>query len=469
MDTPDTSIKDQKPVETVRLKVRGASAVVNTIQEQKTASGLSLICPFPALEVDIPIHYNPTSSRRDAKMFGGTIHRIGVEDDPVTGLPRLRLSIRTDHRSTVVTDTPHALIEQTEKGHSAPPEPASAEPIVWAKVTAGSGIEGEEDEEELKDTTDETLKAVDRPAAPRPIRRPGAEEEPFALSRLEEADDEDPAWVDCSDLPSPAQIMEQARSGRKKRITHAIAWGLVIGLLSAGGYVLYKSGLVDTSAVRNLIADVASGGEATSPALPGEQPAENSGTPLTEASIRELYAPTSPSPEVVEPPADAPATETAAETVPAPEAASEAPAEEPADIEESGDKSTAVADGELPQAAPEPSATPELSVEDVTLILPTRWPVEYATAYRLREPQGVVVDVPGGLVKREGWLDLQLQHPMVRSVKAIQRETGARFMVRINGKAPRFMTSPKTGGVALRLFREPDPSAKTEQIALLDQ
>ena len=118
------------------------------------------------------------------------------------------------------------------------------------------------------------------------------------------------------------------------------------------------------------------------------------------------------------------------------------------------------------EAAPQGEATSE---SDVTVVLPTRWHAQYANAYRLRNPNGVVVDVPGGLVRKEGWIDVGRDHPMIRSVKAVQRETGARFVIFVNGDLPRFMTAPKTGGVSLRLYKEDDPSAATERVALLDQ
>jgi hypothetical protein len=108
--------------------------------------------------------------------------------------------------------------------------------------------------------------------------------------------------------------------------------------------------------------------------------------------------------------------------------------------------------------------------EEVSLTLPTRWPVEYASAYRLRDPNGVVVDIPGGLVRREGWIDAADKHPMIRSIKATQREGGARFIVYINGDLPRFMTAPNATGVELKLSREvTDFPGQTERVALLSR
>jgi hypothetical protein len=84
----------------------------------------------------------------------------------------------------------------------------------------------------------------------------------------------------------------------------------------------------------------------------------------------------------------------------------------------------------------------------------------------VREPNGVVVDVPGGLVKREGWLEMAGQYPMVRSIKAVQRETGARFIVYTQGEElPRFVTEPQKTGVKLRLIWSETEDA--EQLAAL--
>jgi len=123
-------------------------------------------------------------------------------------------------------------------------------------------------------------------------------------------------------------------------------------------------------------------------------------------------------------------------------------------------------------AAAEPPAEseePVVSDNEVSLMLPTRWPAEYANAYRLRDPNGVVIDVPGGLVKREGWLNIAAGHPMVKSVKAVQRETGARFVIFVNGDLPRFMTAPRAAGISVKLYREDaEAPAATEQVAVLD-
>jgi hypothetical protein len=58
---------------------------------------------------------------------------------------------------------------------------------------------------------------------------------------------------------------------------------------------------------------------------------------------------------------------------------------------------------------------------------------------------------------------------MVRSAKAIQRETGARFIVFVHGdELPRFVTTPATNGVTLRIYYTKDGAEASDQIASLD-
>jgi hypothetical protein len=79
-----------------------------------------------------------------------------------------------------------------------------------------------------------------------------------------------------------------------------------------------------------------------------------------------------------------------------------------------------------------------------------------------------VVDVPGGLVKREGWLEEGKENPMVRSIKSIQRESGARFIVYVNSELPRFITTPTKTGISLRLYFSSEDTG-TSTVAALDK
>ena len=76
----------------VKLRIDGADSTVNTIENSTKGERVSLVCPFPALEVDIPV-----SLGEDRQ---GTLQRIAVEEDKETGLPRLKLSIFTEKGSS---------------------------------------------------------------------------------------------------------------------------------------------------------------------------------------------------------------------------------------------------------------------------------------------------------------------------------------------------------------------------------
>ncbi len=61
------------------------------------------------------------------------------------------------------------------------------------------------------------------------------------------------------------------------------------------------------------------------------------------------------------------------------------------------------------------------------------------------------------------------QTSMIRSAKAIQRETGARFIIFVHGdELPRFITTPQSNGVSLRMYYSKDEAAASDQIATLE-
>ncbi|MDD5307556.1 MAG: hypothetical protein PHU25_09585 [Deltaproteobacteria bacterium] len=391
-------------LDVVKLKIDGITSAVNTIRDQQTARGLSLVCPFPALEVDVPICFGgPT----DGEMRKGTIHRIGVEDDPRTGLPRLRLSIRTPgSRATILQPPPESLLDEAKRVSAAPDGRAATDPSLEVGEAVG----------------------VDVTEASTPKTRP--------FDILAEKKGSDPAWVDCAELPLPSQMMSaKARTRRRKKAAGAAAWLAVMMLAAGGVYVMKRAGLVDLGAVREAVAGFRM--ETSAPPAPGPVAAKVEPAPVPEPVMEPEVASMVPEVEPTPTPTPTPTPEVASTPEPAAEAA---------------------------------PLTPVSGLEDVTITLPTRLPVEFVSAYRMRDPNGVVVDVPGGLVKREGWLDIGTGYPMIRSIKVVQRETGARFIVYVLGELPRYMTQPKPGGVSLRLVRGVDGEpAESDQIALLQK
>lgn len=419
--------------EVVRLKIDGATAVVNTLRDQSTARGMSLVCPFPALEVEIPVRLG----RGEGAMTQGTIHRIGVEDDPESGLPRLRLSVRTpDTRSTIVGSPSDSLLD--EAGRLARGAVANAETDL--DVLSDTGFES--DPAEGMVDAEKTDPEIARP--PLDAAAPAEEENVVRIAP-------DPEWAGCGEIALPDRLRERERSRRRRRLSGFAAWAFIFGTAAGGVYVLGKAKVVDFDSVRDAISGfhmskVASVEEARlDPIAFVDSTASGSvqavaGDTAGASTGWETHAEAAEEP-AVEPVGGAPVVEAPVGGAPVVEASVvEAPVVEASAVEE----------------------------ED-TIVLPTRWPAEYANAYRLRDPNGVVVDVPGALVTREGWLEVG-EHRMVRSVKAMQRETGARFVVYIEGELPRFMTAPRTTGIALKLIRDAAaPAPGTQQVAALDK
>jgi hypothetical protein len=416
MDESDGNIIDRKFSEIVRLRLDGAHNVVNTLRDQQTSRGISLVCPFPSLEVDLPVSFGASEN---ADMQRGAIHRIGVEDDPDTGLPRLRLSIRTFEDRPVPTTEP---------------------------------------EQPLKDVAANVIKG------------PSEREDHFCGQRAPALYKDDPAWVNCFEIPMPEELIERVKTRRRYKMISRVAWLVALTALVAGGYFLQRSGYVDIEKARSYVSGFSMDSFLSTP----------NSQRLASASASDLSLDDSP----IEP--DQKLQETslplASEMI---FEDSKSTPDHPASAVESVKPETVIETAEQTQPLAT-SATSEIQAkteinsgsienstskkeDEVQLLLPTRWPVEYASGYRVRDPNGVVVDVPGGLVKREGWLDDIVDHPMVRSIKSIQRETGARFIVRINGELPRFMTTPKTGGVFLTLYYTEDSEAgPSEKVALAE-
>jgi hypothetical protein len=395
----------------VKLRIDGADMTVNTIENSTKEGRISLVCPFPALEVDIPV-----SLGEDRQ---GRLQRIGVEEDKETGLPRLKLLI--------------------------------------SEEDAPSDSEVPNQNEEFQEVDQRDI-----------ISSEFCDDAYVGLDSALTFQDTEPAWIDCSNLPSPDEFSDQMRSRNRYKIAKRAAWLTVLAVLVCGGYVAERIGLIDVNTVRSHIA-----GFSIDDMVLGKEEAESSkqedvkiaATINTENFIPAQEEPLKPTEDSVT------EIEKAAQEN-ALDANDEAtnPIIVTTSLEQEN-KPTAnldqvLAETEEQDKAPTHSTAP---AKEVNVLLPTRWPVEYATAYRVRDPAGVVVDVPGGLVRREGALNYRNQTSMIRSAKAIQRETGARFIVFVHGEElPRFITTPTSNGVSLRLYYTKDEAAASDQIASLE-
>lgn len=440
MSTTDDIIKARELLDVVRLKVDGASTYVNTLRDQQTARGLSLVCPFPALEAEIPVSFG---SGGGDEMRRGTIHRIGVEDDPETGLPRLRLSIRAQEtRSTVVAPADQQLVDETSRMTEAPDACAETDIDLVVEPSVEVDEEPSEEPDEIEVDGDDTEPSLELPGPP-----------------------PEPAWVG-DELPLPAEFVDRMRSRKRRRVTGIAAWTTVLVVAIGGIYALTRADVVDLDSVRDYISGIVKDRGA---AVGSEE--QGSTEELPDSAVIAMDPSGQP---VVLPDADPPGDEVSepGELPIADEMSNPEPVAPSADEETSGTGPAIAAVSHEIAPVEEPSETDgsASNPDDITILLPTRWRAEYASSYRLRNPNGVVVDVPGGLVRREGWLvDAGKGHPMIRSVKAVQRENGARFVIFIHGELPRFLTVTKPGGIALRLYREPlEELGPAERVAILD-
>ncbi len=448
-------IKNRHAGAIVRLMVDGAGSAVNAIRDQHTARGVSLICPFPALEVRVPVEFGAGEESRK-----GTIHRIGVEDDPETGLPRLRLSVRAyDTRATLVSPPPESLLDESSRVTRLPEEAERAATDLDLEFESQSPVAGL-DEAEKRSTDDE-------------------DEIPSLFADLV-TPEEDPAWAACGELELPDEIGSRPRT-RRRRMAGVAAWTMVLSLVAGGAFALHRAGVVDLGDLKERAVALLSsergsveGDELDLVAAETAGPAVEAGPVFEGTSLsseqedfssgESLLPASSIADPDLEPVAALSVSEVEKENV------KEQLAETEKEAEEKEREVASVAAEGAERAAESSEENGEK--REAVMVLPTRWPAEYASAYRLRDPNGVVVDVPGGLVRDEGWIDVEGdEHPMIDSVKAIQRETGARFVVFINGELPRFMTAPKTGGVLLKLYheREGDEAAPAEQVAMLEE
>ncbi|MFO8070470.1 MAG: hypothetical protein R6V85_01230 [Polyangia bacterium] len=455
MSNSNVKIENRHAGAVVRLMVDGAGSAVNAIRDQHTNRGVSLICPFPALEVQIPVEFGAGEGSRK-----GTIHRIGVEDDPETGLPRLRLSVRAhDTRATVVSPPPESLLDESSRVTRLPKEAERAATDLDLDFDSHSSVA----------VPDEAKKSS----------RDDEEEIPSLFADLVTPAEEDPAWAACGELEIPDEIDSRPRT-RRRRYAGVVAWTMVLSLVAGGAFALHRAGAVDLGDLKKRAVALLSPergsveGDQLDAVAEAADPAVEAGSILDGASVSSEQEDFSSGGSLL--PASS-ISDPSLEPVAAP---SELAVEEEG-AEEEAAKSGKAAKEEVREVAAADTGGSRQSAEsseekgekrEAMMVLPTRWPAEYASAYRLRDPNGVVVDVPGGLVRDEGWISVEGdEHPMVDSVKAIQRETGARFVVFIKGELPRFMTAPKTGGVLLKLYHEgeKDETAPAEQVAMLEE
>ncbi len=413
----------------IKLKVAGGSSVINTIEDQRLDRGLSLVCPFPALEVDIPV----TLTGKNGEPSEGRIHRIGVEDDPETGLPKLRLSVRNVLGFEVSEDKP---VEQVK-----PVKPVNYTPEVKSAgdaVTNNSGIllDGILDDV-LDNNTSELLNWDDS-----------------GELNIKESD-EDPGWAQNGPVFS-YDVLDGAPT-RRRRVAGAVAaWSLVMGIAAGGMYTLARAGVVNVDNIKGKI--FAIGGRETSNSIKSDSLAllqkniesskavstvkydnkDDGNVALKSQDMKAGITPASSSVKLIN-----------ADNI---KKSGELSAKSNDSVDDADKNAGISGEKEIKDSADSKAEEVVRVVPETQITLPTRWPAEFLTSYRLQNPNGVVIDIPGGLVKREGWITVSKNEKIIKSVKAIQRESGARFIIYVKGDLPNFKTKSIKEGIRLNLY-----------------
>jgi hypothetical protein len=273
----------------------------------------------------------------------------------------------------------------------------------------------------------------------------------------------DPVWTERREAaPVPAGIDERSRRGSRWPVRTAVVLALLVSVFAVG-YVLRA----ELAAAAGPIV-----GEELVAAVLGVAPAR------VEAGARRAAAvtPAAPAAPVAEGREGDEAGEGASveatpadEPVPGVDASDEAEGEigvvdALAGVGEGSELGADLPEGLAPgeiAAASAPAATAdeprvEVGGAELRVVLPTQRPVREARSYRLHDPTGIVVDVPGGVAsERARWIDTA--HERVRSVRVLEREDGVRFIIYLNDPVvPRYRVGYSRAGVTVDILG-PDP------------
>ena len=140
-----------------------------------------------------------------------------------------------------------------------------------------------------------------------------------------------------------------------------------------------------------------------------------------------------------------------------------APIDEPEEVQENGGHDDQVivtgqdsVDPSIATVSHVADPTVEQGSDSIRVVLPTRWPVTEASSYRIHDPTGIVIDVPGGVAgERVRWVETANER--VRSVRVLERENGVRFIIYLNDEnVPRYRVGYSRGGVTVDIMG-PDP------------
>jgi hypothetical protein len=433
--------------EVVRLSLGAGLPTLNVLPVGLEGDTLTLVCPFPVLPIELPVTVT-LPWREGVEPVPAMIRRVSVEMMGDTGLPRFKLRLALDHPEGAA----EAFGDAADEGGEGPAEEESPPPVETASEAPGDVVEAVEPErapgtvfepDAFKKVSDADMswtsgdffqsRAKERSGAA--LTAEGTDRSVRRWADLPEAEVEiDPPWAAVPDAKAVGEVLDSAaRRRRRWPVRLAVTVGLLVSVIAVG-YVM-----------REQIAAAASpwiGEELTlaSLGLP-QRPA------LRAPAARAVAVPTAST----EAPASA-APAAAAETDLIEPAAADPTEAEPA----IGAALEAVGADEAAASPPAPDPSVVEGDDQLRVVLPTRWPVTEARSYRLNNPSGIVVDVPGGAAsERARWIETA--HERIRSVRVLEREDGVRFIIYLNDEVvPRYRVGYTRAGVTVDILG-PDP------------
>jgi hypothetical protein len=503
----------------VKLDLGEGQPSLNVFPVGQDGETLTLVCPFPLLSVDLPVHVTLPGQEPHGAV-AGTIRRVAVEPMGEDGLPKFKLHVELrpppaaspETSGKTLIATPIVASRTAETDSTASDETDADIPVFWNTRDV---------QENTNEIEEETLTAEE--TSPPPKQKPAAmsswsglvpssdgaqatagDQEPASASwsgatdlmkqveRKKSADDSlpwlephdrsemvlpdppagrDPVWAE--DLASLAPAPQPRRAqGSQWLVKTAAAVALVFSAVALGATMWrpimgWLNPLLGEGTWTEWMEQAKSKGaiDEAEQAPPLPEPAGQPSTNPTPATVTLASAQESAGQGGQSDMADQaihrsdlipPNTEVPANTEEQPKVTTTATAAE--DVETAGAPAQdAVAENELVEAEGAEGA-PEF--KPIRLHLPTQWPVTQARSYRLNDPLGLVIDVPGGMAAESArWVDTRNER--VRSVRVLERPEGVRFIIYLTDDfIPRYQVGYGRSGVSV-VIMGPDPRHET--------
>jgi hypothetical protein len=490
--------------EVVKLSLGEGRPTLNVLPVGLEGETMTLVCPFPVLPIEVPVSVT-LPGREEEGPVRAVIRRVGVELMGESSIPRFKLQLVLDARGAGEAieipiefddredDLAEGALEEAAAGaaaedvdeavsSSSEEEPKLSEPFESSERFEPSVIVEDQsswslDEEEREDSEGAGGGAPEGEMSWSVgdfFGSDGATEDDATgwdeSDTLETTLDDDPPWAGAGDGAVVHADLSEPRRRSRWPVRVGVSLSLIVSILAVG-YVMREQ-------VMELVSPLI--GEELTLAVLGltSQPAasatEIEPAPVEAESGREEPAPLATSAaggdEAVGDEEAAPAPvdeegaalegeeeediEAAEDAQPGEEATTASAARDDVDME----GSIQLANNAAASASPDP--TVEEDPENLRVVLPTQWPVTEASSYRLHDPTGIVIDIPGGIAgERARWIDTA--HDRVRSVRVLERENGVRFIIYLNDEfVPRYRVGYNRAGVTVDIL---GPDSRHEQ------